>query len=181
MRLDRPIRLDRAWIERHIPHQGGMCLLEEVVSWDEDRIRCRSVSHRAVNNPLRARGRLGIACGIEYAAQTMAVHGALTGGALEAALCTAAPAPLRVERLAVGVMAAPRAEPSAAGMLAALRDVEFHAATLDGLPGDLLCGALRVAGDSGMALYEFELSCAGTWLLRGRATVLLQAQSRIHP
>jgi predicted hotdog family 3-hydroxylacyl-ACP dehydratase len=145
-----------------------MCLLEEVVSWDEQQIRCRSVSHRAADNPLRARGQLGVACGIEYAAQTMAVHGALTGGALEAALSTAPPAALRVER-------------PAAGMLAALRDVEFHAATLDGRPGDLLCGALRVAGDPGMALYEFELSCAGTSLLRGRATVVLQAKSWMHP
>jgi predicted hotdog family 3-hydroxylacyl-ACP dehydratase len=151
-----------------------MCLLDEVVSWDEERISCRSVSHRAADNPLRGRGQLGVACGIEYAAQTMAVHGALTGDAREAAaalstgLCTS-PAP------------ALSAELPAAGMLAALRDVEFHAATLDELAGDLLCGALRVAGDRHTALYEFELSCAGTCLLRGRATVVLQAQSWMKP
>ena len=33
------------------------------------------------DHPLRSHGRLGVACGIEYAAQAMAVHGALTGGA----------------------------------------------------------------------------------------------------
>lgn len=177
MRIDATFRLDRAWIERHIPHQGSMCLLEEVVSWDDQRIRCRSASHRAAHNPLRARGQLGVACGIEYAAQAMAVHGALTGGArpavmrgaLDAAASTAHPA-------APG--AGPReAGPAEAGMLAALRGVEFHVMRLDDLAGDLLCGALRVAGDRDTALYEFELSCAGTCLLRGRATVLLQAQS----
>lgn len=69
--------LDRNWIEQHIPHKGRMCLLDAVVSWDATRIRCRSASHRAPDHPLRAHGRLGIACGIEYAAQAMAVHGAL--------------------------------------------------------------------------------------------------------
>jgi predicted hotdog family 3-hydroxylacyl-ACP dehydratase len=56
-----------------------MCLLDDVLSWDASRIRCRSASHRTPDNPLRAHGRLGAACGIEYAAQAMAVHGALVG------------------------------------------------------------------------------------------------------
>ena len=49
--------------------------------WNAERISCVSRSHRAADNPLRAGGRLGIACGIEYAAQAMAVHGALIAGA----------------------------------------------------------------------------------------------------
>ena len=69
--------LAHAWIASHIPHQGSMCLLDCVEAWDERRIQCRAISHRAADNPLRARGRLGAACGIEYAAQAMAVHGAL--------------------------------------------------------------------------------------------------------
>src|SRR2546430_8967757 len=69
--------LDRQWIEQHIPHKGRMCLLDEVLSWDAARIRCRSATHRSPDNPLRLHGRLGAACGIEYAAQAMAVHGAL--------------------------------------------------------------------------------------------------------
>ena len=50
--------LDHEWIEQHIPHKGRMCLLDEVLSWDATRIRCRSSSHRARDNPLRAHGRL---------------------------------------------------------------------------------------------------------------------------
>ena len=54
-----------------------MCLLDCVETWDEERIHCRASSHRAMDNPLRVCERLGTACGIEYAAQAMAVHGAL--------------------------------------------------------------------------------------------------------
>ena len=53
------LKLDHAWIAAHIPHQGSMCLLDEVLSWDLQRISCRSISHRAPDNPLRAHGRLG--------------------------------------------------------------------------------------------------------------------------
>ena len=56
--------LDQAWIAAHIPHRGTMCLLDEVVSWDEARIACRASSHRAPDHPLRTHGRLGAACGI---------------------------------------------------------------------------------------------------------------------
>jgi predicted hotdog family 3-hydroxylacyl-ACP dehydratase len=159
------MRLDRAWIERHIPHHGRMCLLDAVLSWDTDRISCLSGSHRAADNPLRARGQLGIACGIEYAAQAMAVHGALAGGALE-----------------IGPPAAgsPAAGWPAPGFLAGVRNVEFHVLRLDDVPGDLICDAVRVAGDRGTALYEFELRSAATRLLTGRATVLLDAKERMH-
>jgi predicted hotdog family 3-hydroxylacyl-ACP dehydratase len=154
------MRLDRAWIERHIPHHGRMCLLDAVLSWDTDRISCLSGSHRAADNPLRARGQLGIACGIEYAAQAMAVHGALAGGALE--------------------VGPPAAGWPAPGFLAGVRNVEFHVLRLDDVPGDLICDAVRVAGDRGTALYEFELRSAATRLLTGRATVLLEAKERMH-
>jgi predicted hotdog family 3-hydroxylacyl-ACP dehydratase len=155
------MRLDRAWIERHIPHHGSMCLLDEVVSWDADRISCSSGSHRAADNPLRAGGRLGIACGIEYAAQAMAVHGALAGGALE--------------------VGSPAAGWPAPGILAGVRGVLFHVLRLDDVPGELICDAVRVAGDRGTALYEFELRSATARLLTGRATVLLDAKKRMHP
>ena len=72
--------LDHAWIEQHIPHKGRMCLLDEVLSWDATPhpLPQRQRTARR-DNPLRAHGRLGAACGIEYAAQAMAVHGALVG------------------------------------------------------------------------------------------------------
>lgn len=153
--------LDRRWIESHIPHRGTMCLLDEVLEWTADRVRCRTRTHLSADNPMRADGRLGIACGIEYAAQAMAVHGALS---YEAAATAAAGASTAVP---------------AAGFLAGVRGVQFHRLRLDDLSGDLICEAVRVAGDSGSALYDFELSSASHILLRGRATVMLDATGQL--
>ena len=50
--------LDRHWIESHIPHQGPMCLLDEVLNWNPVRVQCRSSTHRDPGNPLRAEHRL---------------------------------------------------------------------------------------------------------------------------
>jgi predicted hotdog family 3-hydroxylacyl-ACP dehydratase len=129
-----------------------MCLLDEVLEWETDRIRCASGGHGSADHPLRAHRRLGIACGIEIAAQTMAVHGALS---------------------AAGTGERPRA-----GLLAGVRSVRMYAARLDEVRTDLICEATRMAGDAGSALYEFELSSAGSTLMRGRATVVLDAQGR---
>jgi predicted hotdog family 3-hydroxylacyl-ACP dehydratase len=149
------MRLDRSWIERNIPHHGRMCLLDEVIEWDAQHICCRSGTQRAPDHPLRSEGRLGIACGIEYAAQAMAAHGALAGGADN-----------------------PRSE---LGFLASLRDVRFHVMRLDDIVGDLLCDAVLVAGDRGSALYEFALRSEARRLLGGRATVVFDANKRLYP
>jgi predicted hotdog family 3-hydroxylacyl-ACP dehydratase len=139
------LRLDRRWIQDHIPHQNGMCLLDEVLSWDVTQARCRSSTHRSPENPLRAYGRLGAACGIEYAAQTMAVHGALVAAAAGAA--------------------APR------GLLASARGVQLHCDRLDDIESDLVTAVERLAGDESTALYEFSVSADDVVLLRGRAAI----------
>jgi predicted hotdog family 3-hydroxylacyl-ACP dehydratase len=154
--------LDRRWIEQNIPHHGRMCLLDEVIEWNAEHIRCRSRTHRAPDHPLLAHGRLGVCCGIEYAAQAMAVHGALAA---------AAPA-------AGGGALRPRPE---AGFLAGLRDVRLHVLRLDDLEADLLCEAALIAGDHSSALYDFELRCAARPLLGGRATVVFDANKRLNP
>jgi predicted hotdog family 3-hydroxylacyl-ACP dehydratase len=137
--------LDRRWIQEHIPHQGGMCLLDEVSSWDLTQARCRSSTHRSADNPLRAEGQLGAVCGIEYAAQTMAVHGAL----IASATGTAAPS----------------------GLLASVRGVRLNVDRLDVFEGDLVTSVKLVAGDESTALYEFSVSADDVELLSGRAAV----------
>jgi predicted hotdog family 3-hydroxylacyl-ACP dehydratase len=154
------MRLDRIWIEQNIPHHGCMCLLDEVIAWDAQRIRCRSGTHRLAYHPLRSHGRLGIACGVEYAAQAMAVHGALAHGALAAA----------------GAAKDSRPE---AGFLAGLRDVRLHVLRLDDIEADLICEAALVAGDRGGALYEFAVTSEAQRLLSGRATVVFDANERL--
>jgi len=139
------VTLDRAWIAQRVPQRGAMCLLDEVVEWNETAIECRTLSHRAPDNPLRAHGRLGIACGIEYAAQAMAIHGAL---------------------LAVG-----HTVPTAPGLLASTRGLVFSAERLDDVEGPLTARATYVHGDAAMVLYDFTLSGAGRVLLAGRAAI----------
>ncbi|MDP2880694.1 MAG: hotdog family protein [Azonexus sp.] len=140
--------LDRAWIAAHIPHQGSMCLLDAVKDWSDTAIACRATSHTDPANPLRAEGRLGAANGIEYAAQAMAIHGALIAGD----------------------DAKPRQ-----GYLTSVRSVSLHVARLDDLPGELDVQAERLSGDSNNILYQFSLSHAGRCLLEGRAAVVLDA------
>jgi predicted hotdog family 3-hydroxylacyl-ACP dehydratase len=176
------MRLNRAWIESRIPHRGRMCLLDEVITWSAARVSCRSSTHREADNPLRAHGILGIACGIEYAAQAMAVHGALVAPSRAAdhgAPVTGAPAAAWAApgTPVAGSPAAgsPAAGSPVAGFLAAVRDVRFHSLRLDDVQGDLICDAVRMAGDATTALYEFELRSEAALLLRGRATVVFDA------
>lgn len=149
--------MNRSWIEARIPHQGRMCLLDEVIDWDAGHIRCRTGTHRALDNPLRSHDRLGIACGIEYAAQAMALHGALASGGVD------------------GAGAASRV-----GLLASVRDVRLHVLRLDDIEADLLCEVTHLAGDSLTALYEFALRDRGRQLLGGRASVVLDAGRRLQ-
>jgi predicted hotdog family 3-hydroxylacyl-ACP dehydratase len=139
--------IGRDQIAAMIPHAGEMCLLDEVLHWDEVSVRCASRCYAGAKNPMRrADGVLGAACGIEIAAQAMAVHGRLS--------------------------AQPGGEPGV-GYLASVRDVRLAAARLDGEPGDVIVEAARLMGDSGGATYRFSLTRDGAALLIGRATVLL--------
>ncbi len=137
-----------------------MCLLDAVLSWDATRIRCRSASHRTADNPLRAHGRLGAACGIEYAAQAMAVHGALVSAS--------APLASAMARNVRGSL-----DHAAVGYLASVRNVVFHVARLDDLGGDLVAAAERVTGDARTVLYEFALWSEAQPLLQGRASIVI--------
>jgi len=182
------MQLNRQWIERHIPHAGRMCLLDEVLAWDANRIVCRSSTHRHVDNPLRVNGTLGAACGIEYAAQAMAVHGALIamgdagappaeethmGVAHELARVANASDAARVVPTA---LMAPQPQ---VGYIAAVRGVSLLAPRIDDIATDLLATATRVHSDTSTALYEFvvEADCSQTGgrnrpLLRGRVTLV---------
>jgi predicted hotdog family 3-hydroxylacyl-ACP dehydratase len=140
---------DRDWIAAHIPHQGAMCLLDRVESWDAEQIQCLASSHRSPDNPLRSRDRLGSACGIEYAAQAMAVHGALRASN----------------------------QPSGAGYLVSVRGVKLHVSRLDDIEADLTVIARCITFSENNLLYQFEVLAEGRLLLEGRAAVVLDALS----
>jgi predicted hotdog family 3-hydroxylacyl-ACP dehydratase len=154
--------LSRAAIAALIPHQGAMCLLEEVLYTDEDAIVCRAVSHRDAGHPLRDEDILPAVCGIEYAAQAMAVHGALMEKALEKA----------VEKVTDNQCGNARGR---GGMLAAARNVVFNVERLDDIADDLIVSARKLLAEDGRLLYEFSLHAGGRELVRGRASVVLAA------
>ena len=166
--------LNRAWIEARIPHQGRMCLLDEVLDWNAQHIRCRTTTHRAPDNPLRSHGRLGIACGIEYAAQAMALHGALAGGAANGAANGA------VDGAESGAPQTIAGRPSRVGLLASVRDVRLMVLRLDDIESDLICEVTHLAGDGLTAMYEFALRDRDRSLLSGRASVILDAGGRLR-
>ena len=141
--------VERIDIAALVPHQGAMCLWQEVVEHDAERVRLRTDSHRDPSNPLRSDGRLRALHLCEYGAQAMAVHGGLLG--------RASGAPVR------------------AGMLVALRGVALHVARIDDLAGALEGEATLLANGADSQQYAFRILHAGTLLAEGRAAVMLGA------
>lgn len=139
--------LDHAGIAALIPHSGSMCLLAHLERWDADTIVCTASSHRAPGNPLRTTSGLLAPCAIEYAAQAMALHGALVGQATGA--------------------------PATPGYLASARGVQLHRLRLDDLAGDLRIEVRRQAGDAQQVLYQFSVQHDGQPVADGRAAVVL--------
>ena len=144
-----PSQLDHTGIEARIPHRGRMCLLDRMSSWTLDRIECVAIDHRDTAHPLRTRSGLLASAAIEYAAQAMAVHGALCASA-------------------AGGEASP-------GFLASARDVRLAVWRLDDLAGELVVSAERQAADGGRLLYAFTVRNEGREIASGRIAVVLDA------
>lgn len=134
--------LGREWLAAHLPHQGAMNLLDEIVSWDATRVLAITNRHRDPGNPLRRGALLPATAGIEYGAQAAAAHGALA---------------------ALGA--------SPAGFLASMRGVTLHVRRLDDVAGPLEIFAEQLGGGDAGVLYRFEVRGAGRSLVEGRVTV----------
>lgn len=129
-----------------VPQRDAMCLLDEILSFDDRSVVCRTASHRSPGNPLRCDGRLPSIAGIEYGAQAMAVHGALqANGSVQG------------------------------GMLAGARAVHCHARYLDEESGPLTVRAERLVVDGCRLLYAFTVEGAKSELVSGRIAVVLDA------
>lgn len=132
-----------------IPHQGVMCLWDEVVDWNATSVRLRAHNHRDPEHPLRSKGLLRAVHLCEYGAQAMAVHG--------------------------GLCARDSGEAARPGMLVALRGVALHVARIDDLPEALVCEAETLAQAQDSQQYAFRIFHAGALLAEGRAAVMLRA------
>lgn len=146
-----PATLDRAAIAALIPHSGAMSLLDRLDRWSDSHVVCTATNHRDAAHPLRSASGLQSCTAIEYAAQAMAVHGALTAQA-------------------AGRGASP-------GYLASVRAVRLETARLDDLPpacpDELTIEAERQAGDGERIVYAFTVSHDGRAIASGRAAVVL--------
>jgi predicted hotdog family 3-hydroxylacyl-ACP dehydratase len=140
--------IDKPEIRCLIPHSGTMCLLDGVVSWDDDSILCVTNTHRDRDNPLRRDGRLSAVNALEYGAQAAAVHGGLRARAAG----TTAPA----------------------CYLAALRDARMHLERLDDLTTPLEVRAQRLFGEAGNTVYQCVISVGDTPVADGRVSIMLR-------
>ena len=134
---------------RMIPHGGDMCLLDAVLSWDEQSIVCESRTHQNPHNPLMKNGQLSTIHAVEYGAQAMAVHGCL--------------------------LARAKGENLKPGYLAALKDVKLHVPRLDSLSEPLTVRAEQIIAGGGNLMYTFEVSAGNQAVASARATVVTQS------
>ena len=151
-----PSTLDAAGIARRIPHAGPMALLERLLAWTPQSIECEAIGHTAPDHPLRSASGLLAPAAIEYAAQAMALHGALIHEA----------------------QADPDAGPTP-GFLASVRSVQCHVPRLDTLGASLWVRAERLAGEGQHILYRFTVHAGATPVAEGRAAVVLNTP--LHP
>lgn len=137
-------------IDTLLPHSGRMRLIDRIVSFDESRIVCESDSHRAIDHPLSFNGALPAACGLEYGAQVMAIHGSL----LEARA---------------------RSEPTRPrhGFLIAASDLRWTIERLDLCEAPLVIEAASEFRSQRQVAYRFEVRVQDQCVLSGRAMVLL--------
>ena len=131
-----------------IPHDGSMCLLEGVLSWNETEIQCVAISHTDHANPLRNGERLASVHLLEYGAQAMAVHG--------------------------GILAREAGYQMRSGYLAALRDVILQQEFIDQIKTPLIIKAQSIASSADSFMYNFTISTNEKLLASARATVIAQ-------
>ena len=135
-----------AEIRRLIPHAGGMCLIDTVLAWDSEHIRCLTASHRRPDHPLRRDGRLSAVHAFEYGAQAAAIHGALLA---RSAGC-----------------------PPIVGYLGTLRRARLALTHLETIEGNLHVSARLLLGDHGNAIYECQVAAADAILAEARITIV---------
>jgi predicted hotdog family 3-hydroxylacyl-ACP dehydratase len=138
------MKLDRAGIEKLVPHAGAMCLLDAVTEWSAESIACTSALPGA-DHPLARDRRVPAIVATEYAAQATAVHGAL-----------------------LAASGRPRA-----GMLATLVDVQLAAAAIPSHGDPLSIRADLLSRSDKGCMYRFEVGTTGPTIASGRLMVAL--------
>ena len=140
--------LTKSELTAFLPHDGAMCLIDRVDSWDDSTIRCHAGSHRDPANPLRRGARLDAITGLEYAAQAIGLH--------------------------VGLRNRIRSGDGLIGYIGSLRDVVFRVDRLDDCQTELTIEATRLFADEHRFMYRFAVSSGNSEVVRGRAAMFLK-------
>lgn len=131
-----------------IPHAGAMRLIDTIEDVGAETIACTAHSHASPGNPLRTAGGLPASAAIEYAAQAMAAHAALSRGG-----------------------------PKRRGFLVVASGVEWSADRLD-LAGPVLSiRAERLASTDNGAQYAFEVTDGASLKISGTLILSLEPES----
>jgi predicted hotdog family 3-hydroxylacyl-ACP dehydratase len=150
-----PATLNSKEIALRVPHKGAMCLLERVDSWSEENINA-SANIQIAGNPLAIDGMLDSTAAIEYAAQAMAVHGALLSEVAAA-------------------QGKPQRKPLM-GFLASVRSIACHQPWLVDQHDSnsvMSISATRTAGTESPVSYDFSMRAGDVVYVTGKATVVL--------
>ncbi len=131
-----------------IPHAGAMRLIDQVDSAASEEVVCSTRSHLSADNPLRVNGIIPAAAAIEYAAQAMAVHAALTRGG-----------------------------PPRRGFLVVASGVTWTADRLDATDAPIQIRATRLASMGNGAQYAFLVSAGTAVSVSGTLTLQLEAET----
>lgn len=129
-----------------VPHAGSMCLLQQVLRWDELSIECLARNQADAQHPLRLDGALSALHLIEYCAQAMALHR--------------------------GLVAQAKGETAPRGWLVSARDFRLELARLDELPEPLIVRARELLYFEGGTQYEVAAEAGGRRLGGGRISVV---------
>lgn len=132
-----------------VPHAGDMVLIDEIVSWNEHTVHCRSRIEASADHPLAREDRLPAEALGEYGAQAMAIHGGLS---------------------------AEEGEPVRPGLLASLGKLDLAVDHVE-CPCVLDIRAMRLGGDAAGVVYEFSIETGGLEVACGRATVMFPNQA----
>ena len=143
-----------------LPHSGTMCLIDEIISWDSTNLLAQTESHLNCNNPLRHQGAISSIIGVEYAAQTMALHAALLSQQED-------PGNSRKQK--------------PGGYLATIRNIRIDADSLyspDSVNlSPLVISVSVLMCDSQGYSYDFTITADNSPLLSGRLTIFLTSST----
>ncbi len=148
--------LNKNEICKLLPHSGEMCLIDSILSWDQENLIAQTMSHQNKKNPLLYKNKITSIMGIEYAAQTMAIHFSL------------------IHKYADKQK---QGENKQGGYLATARNIQILEENLFDFQHPqlqaLFISVIILMKDSQGYTYNFEISSNNTMLICGKLTIFL--------